>query len=52
MGLAYRSGLNTFKLEGFDHKAGDSAVSGIDRVPTQLIIDASITVLVTVNPNQ
>jgi len=41
MGLAYRSGLNTFKLEGFDHKAGDSAVSGIDRAPTQLIIDAS-----------
>ena len=39
MGSAYRRGLSEFKLQGFDHKVGDEAVSGIDRGPTQLLID-------------
>tara|TARA_R110002074_G_scaffold1522_3_gene9054 strand:- start:375 stop:2003 length:1629 start_codon:yes stop_codon:yes gene_type:complete len=41
MGFAYRAGLNEFKLQGFDHTAGDKAVSGIDRAPTQLIIESA-----------
>ena len=41
MGVAYRSGLNEFKLQGFDHKAGDKAVSGIGRAPTKLITNAA-----------
>jgi methyl-accepting chemotaxis protein len=44
MGVAYRKGLSEFKLQGFDHKVGDKAVSGIDRVPTQLLIDARVNI--------
>lgn len=40
LGVAYRKGLNVFKLQGFDAKAGDAAVSGIDRAPTKLLLDA------------
>lgn len=32
----YRLGYDTFINTGFDHKAGDKAVSGIDREPTKL----------------
>lgn len=41
MGIAYRKGLNEFKLQGFDHKAGDKAVSGIDRSPAKLLNDVA-----------
>lgn len=40
LGVAFRKGLNEFKLQGLDHKVGDKAVSGIDRAPTQLLVDA------------
>ncbi|WP_396587288.1 methyl-accepting chemotaxis protein [Bermanella sp. R86510] len=32
----YRKGLDVFIATNFDHKAGDKAVSGIDRAPTKL----------------
>lgn len=41
LGAAYRKGLNEYKLQGFDAKAGDVAVSGIDRAPTKLITEAA-----------
>jgi methyl-accepting chemotaxis protein len=41
MGEAYRTGLNEFKRQGFDHKAGDNAVSGIDRVPAKILVDVA-----------
>jgi methyl-accepting chemotaxis protein len=37
MGEAYRRGLETFKERGFDSAAGDAAVAGIDRAPTELL---------------
>jgi methyl-accepting chemotaxis protein len=37
MGEAYRRGLQTFKDRGFDSTAGDAAVAGIDRAPTELL---------------
>lgn len=37
----YNNGLNVFKESKFESKAGDSAVKGIDRVPTELLSDAS-----------
>jgi methyl-accepting chemotaxis protein len=37
MGEAYRRGLQTFKDRGFDSAAGDAAVAGIDRPPTELL---------------
>ncbi len=37
MGEAYRRGLATFKDRGFDSAAGDAAVAGIDRAPTELL---------------
>ena len=37
MGMAYRQGLNEYKAQGFDHKAGDAFVSGIDREPANLL---------------
>jgi methyl-accepting chemotaxis protein len=41
MGGSYRKGLQAFKDAGFDHKAGDQAVAGIDRAPTELLVSAS-----------
>ncbi len=41
MGATYRKGLKEFKLQGFDPKVGDAAVSGIDRAPTKLLQDAA-----------
>src|SRR6202167_4985641 len=36
-GEAYRRGLATFRERGFDSAAGDAAVAGIDRAPTELL---------------
>ena len=36
----YRKGLEQFKASGFDPKAGDKAVAGVDRAPTELLIAA------------
>ncbi len=41
MGRKYREGLEAFKKAGFDHKAGDAAVKGIDRAPTDLLTQAA-----------
>jgi methyl-accepting chemotaxis protein len=40
MGEAYRRGLEAFKSHGFDSAAGDAAVAGIDRPPTELLTKA------------
>jgi methyl-accepting chemotaxis protein len=40
MGEAYRRGLQQFKEHGFDSSAGDQAVAGIDRNPTELLTKA------------
>jgi methyl-accepting chemotaxis protein len=37
MGGAYRKGLQEFKDHDFDSTAGDKAVAGIDRAPTELL---------------
>jgi methyl-accepting chemotaxis protein len=37
MGEAYRRGLQEFKDHDFDSTAGDKAVAGIDRAPTELL---------------
>ncbi|WP_111497571.1 methyl-accepting chemotaxis protein [Marinobacter bohaiensis] len=41
MGRAYRQGYQDFVDAGFDHKAGDAAVRGIDREPSDLIEQAA-----------
>jgi len=41
MGIAYRTGLQAFKDSNFDPKAGDRAVKGIDRAPTELLAQAA-----------
>ena len=41
MGGSYRKGLQAFKDAGFDSKAGDLAVAGIDRAPTELLVASS-----------
>jgi len=41
MGVKYRGGLDAFKASGFDSKAGDLAVRGIDRAPTKLLEEAA-----------
>ena len=40
MGLAYRKGFEAFKAAGQDAEAGDKAVQGMDREPSQLIDQA------------
>lgn len=37
MGVAYRTGLQAYKDSHYDPKAGDRAVKGIDRAPTELL---------------
>ncbi|MDP1704301.1 MAG: methyl-accepting chemotaxis protein [Sulfurimicrobium sp.] len=37
MADAYRKGLQAFKDANFDSKAGDKAVKGVDRAPTELL---------------
>jgi methyl-accepting chemotaxis protein len=39
MGEAYRRGFQQFKEHGFDSTAGDQAVAGIDRGPTELLTE-------------
>ncbi|MGC8121067.1 methyl-accepting chemotaxis protein [Marinobacter sp. VGCF2001] len=41
MGEAYHKGFQDFVAAGYDHTAGDKAVSGIDREPAKLIETAS-----------
>ena len=41
MGAAYRQGFDTFVDQGYDHKAGDQAVQGIDREPSKLLAEAA-----------
>jgi len=41
MGQAYLKGLSAFRENGFDSKAGDRAVKGIDREPTKLLEQAA-----------
>src|SRR6202166_1537081 len=40
MGDAYRHGLQEFKDHQFDSAAGDAAVAGMDRAPTELLTKA------------
>jgi len=40
MGHQYRQGLDAYIRAGFDHKAGDLAVKGIDRAPAELLDQA------------
>ena len=40
MAEAYRKGLQAFKDASFDSKAGDKAVKGVDRAPTELLTKA------------
>jgi len=40
MGQAYQRGVEEFKKRDFDHAAGDAAVAGIDRAPTELLTKA------------
>jgi len=41
MGSKYSSGFDIFKNSKFDSKAGDTAVKGMDRAPTELLSDAA-----------
>ncbi len=41
MGTAYRKGYDQFVSSGYDHKAGDKAVKGIDREPAKLLDQAA-----------
>ncbi|BES72399.1 methyl-accepting chemotaxis protein [Marinobacter nanhaiticus D15-8W] len=41
MGEAYREGFESFVDAGLDHQAGDEAVRGIDREPSELIEQAA-----------
>jgi methyl-accepting chemotaxis protein len=41
MGQAYREGLVKFKEAGFEPAAGDKAVQGIDREPTEVLAQAA-----------
>jgi methyl-accepting chemotaxis protein len=47
MGAAYRKGYQAFVDAGFDHRAGDQAVKGIDRAPTQLLEEAAAMIAQT-----
>lgn len=44
MGVAYRKGFKAFVDSGFDSKAGDKAVKGIDRAPTKLLEKAAASI--------
>ncbi|WP_440027575.1 methyl-accepting chemotaxis protein [Chromobacterium amazonense] len=41
MGDDYRKGFEAYKQAGFDFKAGDKQVAGMDRPPTELLTQAS-----------
>ena len=42
MGIAYEEGRQAFINSGFDHTAGDAAVSGIDRAPSAAMEDLGL----------
>lgn len=42
MGEKYDKGLEVFKSSNFESKAGDTAVKGMDRAPTELLSDAAL----------
>lgn len=44
MGVDYRTGFEEFNNSGYDHRAGDVAVKGIDRAPSKLLDDISAKV--------
>jgi methyl-accepting chemotaxis protein-1 (serine sensor receptor) len=46
MGANYRKGLDAFKAAQFDATAGDKAVAGMDRAPTQLLEQLGKKILV------
>jgi len=48
MGSAYRRGLETFKAAGMQAQAGDQAVKGIDRAPTELLAQAAANIAAAV----
>ena len=41
MGRAYREGFDAFTRSGFNHKAGDKSVQGMDREPARMIENAA-----------
>ncbi|MES9957332.1 MAG: methyl-accepting chemotaxis protein [Sedimenticola sp.] len=45
MGRAYREGLEVFRQAGFDPRAGDKAVRGIDRAPTARLEESANAIL-------
>jgi methyl-accepting chemotaxis protein len=45
MGVDYRKGLDAFKAADFDSAAGDGAVKGMDRPPTELITKLRAAIL-------
>ncbi|MES9869867.1 MAG: methyl-accepting chemotaxis protein [Sedimenticola sp.] len=45
MGRAYREGLEVFRQAGFDPRAGDKAVRGIDRAPTARLEESADAIL-------
>jgi methyl-accepting chemotaxis protein len=47
MGEAYRHGLEEFKKHNFESAAGDAAVAGMDRAPTELLTKAKERLLAT-----
>jgi len=44
MGKAYRTGFEDFVASGYDHRAGDIAVKGIDRRPSKLLDEISTNI--------
>lgn len=48
MGSAYRQGFDEFEDQGYDHRAGDKAVKGIDREPSKLLSEAATKIAETV----
>jgi methyl-accepting chemotaxis protein-1 (serine sensor receptor) len=41
MGEGYRKGFEAFKAANFESSVGDAAVAGVDRAPSQLLVDAA-----------
>ncbi len=41
MGAAFRSGLNTYRENGFDPVAADAAVAGMDELPSRLLAETT-----------
>ena|GEM_PF-4229969 len=45
LGMAYRRGLGAFRNSNFNSSAGDKAVAGIDRAPTELLENVADDIL-------